>query len=119
MLIDPPRPLVAAMLFCNRLVGASDSLAQHSVFPISSNPPFVVPAAANEAKMRYPMLTVSLWVVVGVTLGWYCWDAAQYYWNEAHLPVTQEKYDALCGRNTSECYPEIGDMLLAYSLAAR
>jgi hypothetical protein len=61
-----------------------------------------------------PMLRALLHGAGGMTLGWCCWNAAQYYWNEAHLPMTQEKYDALCGRNASECYPEIGDMLLAY-----
>jgi hypothetical protein len=69
---------------------------------------------AKRLKMRRPMLRASLHVAGGMTLGWCCWNAARYYWNEAHLPMTQEKYDALCGRNASECYPEIGDMLLAY-----
>jgi len=35
------------------------------------------------------------------------------WWHEAQLPMSPEKYAALCGENTPECYPEIGYVLAA------
>jgi hypothetical protein len=61
--------------------------------------------------MRY--LKPLLLIAVGATVGWICWDAALYYWSEANLPMTQEKYETLCGKNVNKCVPEIGLILFA------
>jgi hypothetical protein len=61
--------------------------------------------------MRY--LKPLLLIAVGAIVGWICWNAAQYYWSEANSPMTQEKYEILCGKNVNKCAPEIGDILFA------
>jgi hypothetical protein len=58
-------------------------------------------------------LKALLLVAVGATMGWICWNAAQYYWSEANSPMTQEKYETLCGKNVDKCVPEIGLILFA------
>jgi disulfide bond formation protein DsbB len=35
---------------------------------------------------------------------------AIHWWNEAHLPMTAERYSALCN-DQPECYPEVGYLL--------
>jgi len=61
--------------------------------------------------MRYfkPLLLI----VIGATVGWICWNAARHYWSEANSPMTQEKYETLCGKNVNKCVPEIGLILFA------
>jgi len=61
--------------------------------------------------MRY--LKPLLLIVVGAAVGWNCWNAARYYWSEANSPMTQEKYETLCGKNVNKCVPEIGLILFA------
>jgi hypothetical protein len=40
-----------------------------------------------------------------------------FFWYEAHVPMTEERYAALCG-NRPECYPEMGDMFFSLVTAA-
>jgi hypothetical protein len=64
------------------------------------------------------MLRASLLFVAGIILAGICSHAAQHFWHEAQASMTIEKYEVLCGKNASECYPEIGDFLLAFFYAA-